>query len=182
MAGGTMPAPRRDRAAGFTLIELTVVLALMAALVSVAIVSFRATCERARLRFAIEEIAAADQHLRDQAARFGRGVQLTIDLDRHRLTMHTLDGEGKPVDRAAALSRVRLDGIYVRSALARYGVHHIAFSSSGSPSYAIGLRAASGAARWLLVCGATGQTITIDAEREIKTVFQEMFSKRLDAD
>jgi len=89
-AAGARPGARAARSpvAGFTLIELMVVLALMALMMGGATVSLRSVLQ-SELRSAAARTAAALAAAFDRAAISGRTVRVALDLDRGALWLET---------------------------------------------------------------------------------------------
>ncbi|MBK6847636.1 MAG: prepilin-type N-terminal cleavage/methylation domain-containing protein [Proteobacteria bacterium] len=89
-AAGARPVARAARSpvAGFTLIELMVVLALMALMMGAATVSLRSVLQ-SELRSAAARTAAALAAAFDRAAISGRTVRVALDLDRGALWLET---------------------------------------------------------------------------------------------
>ena len=175
---------RDHRRPAFTLIELSVVLALMGLMLAVAAVSFKDPYRRAQSQYAVEQVVHADRRLRDHARRFGRSAELTIDLERGLIHATEQTAERRsdkgplalrfasPVDRVV-LGRRHID----------YGRASIHFSTSGrSKTYALRLRGADRVSRWLLFAGETGQVTVSEHEKEINDLFQVLHSERIDAD
>ncbi|HUY31652.1 MAG TPA: type II secretion system protein [Pirellulales bacterium] len=179
-----VPDLRDGRRRAFTLIELSVVLALMGLVLAVATVSFKEPYRRAQSQYALEQVMQADRRLRDHARRFGRAADLTIDLERgviHATEQAAERRAGKEqlaLRFASAVDRVLLGRRHIA-----YGRANVHFSGSGrSKTYALRLRGADGVGRWLLFAGESGQVTVSEHEKEIDDIFRILHPKGTDAD
>lgn len=175
-------ASRKARVrAGFTLLELVAVLALMAMLCAVAAVSLKEACRTARAQYAIEQIMHWDRSLRDHARRFEQEAELTIDLD-HNLFFETQFHDGKPTSRRLPLGGgVRIERLFVGPDRIASGRANIEFFPDGhSPTYALKLKTADGNVRWLAFAGASGQVDEEPNDKQIEELFRELFPPRSD--
>lgn len=68
------------RRTGFTLIELTAVLVLMALIIAIAAIRLRAPYQAAKQAYWVDRIEAFDQNARQHARRFGRLSEMQIEL------------------------------------------------------------------------------------------------------
>lgn len=75
-----MNTPRHS--AGFTLVELMIVVAILAIIAAIAAPSFRTMIQNNRLTAAVNDVAGALQYARSEAVRRGRDVQVSaLDSD-----------------------------------------------------------------------------------------------------
>jgi prepilin-type N-terminal cleavage/methylation domain-containing protein len=176
------PIDRNNPPGGFTLIELTVVIAILVMLLSVAVVSMRSPYRAARLEDAIERISSFDRQLRNQARRFDRLFELKINLRDSSLEARSGDARQKiePLRLGAGL---RIDRVKTKLRQVDYRELAIPISCSGhSPTYALRLRGADDRKHWLVFTGVSGQLVRIEKDREIDQLFKLLSPPRPDAD
>jgi prepilin-type N-terminal cleavage/methylation domain-containing protein len=149
----------------FTLIELTVVLALAALIVTVAVVKLHEPYRKARLEGTLERIMLFERQVRNYAIGHNRAGILRIDTRPSTLEFVISDRNPDslrfPLDDELTIDRIfTADG---KSSHTRAEIH---MSGGGTTSsYALSVQDAAGERRWLLFLGITGQVIKIDEER-----------------
>lgn len=168
------------RRRGLTLIELTVVLALLAIFAVGAGMSLKSPYQTARFENAVERIVALDRRAREHARRFRRPAELLINDKSLRVVdprSRSVTQELKDVARDARIDRVAL-----RDRLIDYGTTGITINGSGgSPTYALRLRGPAEQTVWLLFAGLSGQATRIENDDEIEQILQLMAAEGADA-
>ncbi len=163
----------------FTLIELSVVLALIGLMMAVAAVSFKQPYRKAQSQYAVEQIMHVDRRLRDHARRFGRAAELTIDLERGQIYAVEENADGKArKGRMALRVASQVDRVLLGRRRFDYGRAKIQVSSIGrTNTYALRLRGADGGRRWLLFAGESGQVTESTHEKEITDLFDMLYAR-----
>jgi prepilin-type N-terminal cleavage/methylation domain-containing protein len=144
---------------GFTLVEMVVVIAIMALLTSAAALSFSGPLRATRASDAIRQVQSFDDATRQHAKRFGKDLQIVLDLSRDRLIRRqSADGPAMhelQLPHGCRIERVRVGGKVIDS-----GEAVLACSNLGlTRSYAAHL-VGPGLDRWILVAGLTGEVTT----------------------
>lgn len=148
-----------SRRHAFTLIELTVTIAILAILAAVVTVSARGACAGAELSTTIERVAMAHRLAQAAALRSGKSVSLVFNLDHDDLTRD--DGKQRSIILAARgvdLTELVIRRTGTANLLDRRfgGEATIQFSALGiCPPYALLLNAGQGRQRWLYCSAAT---------------------------
>jgi prepilin-type N-terminal cleavage/methylation domain-containing protein len=166
---------------GFTLVELLAVLVLLAILAGSAALSLRGPYRAAQLENALESAALADNQVRDYARRCGKPAQIVVRIETGAIAGVTAaDGF---VDVARFRTHVAcLDEVIVGGRRSDCGETAIPVSPRGwTPTYALRFQMSKGGHRWLAFLGVTGQTLRIDDERELETLWR-LQPQRPDAD
>ena len=99
---------------GFTLVEMVVVIAIMALLTSAAALSFSGPLRATRASDAIRQVQSFDDATRQHAKRFGKDLQIVLDLSRDRLIRRqSADGPAMhelQLPHGCRIERVRVGG------------------------------------------------------------------------
>jgi len=152
------------RRGGFTLIEISAVLAIGAALTLLAAVCLRAPFQSARFECAVDRLASLDRRVRDHARRFGRPADLVVDLDAGSLAVADPGAHGVPQQVLVARA-ANMDCLAVGGKRTHAGAMTIPMSEHGrSATYALRLRGPAGQSVWLIVAGITGQVVRTEGE------------------
>lgn len=162
-----MIRPRRRIRRAFTLIEMTVVIAILALLTTMATLSLGGVMDRYRLSRAAEAIEAFDARARRSARLSREGFEAIIDRRDRELTIPAAD-RGRRIETAQyRLPRnVEISDIRMRRKVALGQKVAIRFSDQGaSPTYAVELRRGK-RTRWLVVLGISGQVVAVANEGE----------------
>lgn len=152
MAGGCVRAmsagQTRDRTAGFSLVEMLVVLAILGLAVGIGAPSIQGIFSSHRLNAAAEAITGEVARLRIEAQRSGRALSLAFDAQTRRFVSSR---PGAPV---LAMPQWRV--LVETGATARVGPGEIRFLPDGGSSGARITLSGSGGTRILVVSRATG--------------------------
>ncbi len=142
---------------GFSLVELTAVMALLAVLAAAATLQYQSVLARSRMKDALGRIEHLDRQARAYAARRSESLVLGLDLSAGRLWCQDASGQDLPwgVDLPENL---RLAQAVLASGAASTGSASIPVSPQGiTRSYALCLEAKDGRRQWVAVAGLTGQ-------------------------
>lgn len=155
------------RSAGFTLIELTVVIVIISLLVTAVVIHVSGTMQRFHQQRILQEFVLFDQRARQLCVSSGRYALMEISPEAQRLSLHFADGRQVDVTQlqiGAHEQMVILNGAGERSVNVE-----IAFSPTGlSELYAVGLRNRTySTSRWLLFLG-SGQVKAFETQRELE--------------
>ena len=187
---GTSPVPtwkrnpsRRTLPAGFTLIELAVVLALIGLATGLVAVRLRQPYRDAKCGDAVERIVLTDGQVRAHARRFARPSKLIVDLDANALYAGSSGTGDGPRFRTAVSGGVRLDRACTSQERISSGRMSIAVTPQGqTPSYAVRVAVGDRQTRWLVFSGVTGQVSRLEEEGDVQKVFQWLGRNGPDAD
>jgi len=168
---------------GFTLLEMTAVLMVMALVAAAVTLSLAATQRRASAADAVEDLVRFDQLARCFARRQGRPVRLAVDLRANRLLRADAAGgqEGHetacPLGASFTLGEAVLAGRRIAEGRTALWVSDRGYS----PTYALRLDGPS-LRRWILFAGPTGQVSVLDDEKEFRETLDLVWPARRDAD
>lgn len=154
---------------GFTLIELTVVLLILAILAAAVTLRAQGPMSAARVDDAAGAVAAYDAATRSAAQSQDRPLTLVIDLSEGRLSRE--DAHGRRVDSMPLdlPSSVRLS-LWLDGRRIEGGQASIRVSSHGqTPSYAVRI-ASSGRETWRVFAGLTGGTLAVEDESQVQDI------------
>ncbi len=157
--------PRR----AFTLIEITIAVAITALLTAAVAMSFTGPLQSARAKDAAEAIRSADASARVLARRSGRDVVIGFDLYDQHISTRTGDDEvfHTNLPRGCVIERFRSPERDISS-----GEGTVAISRLGlSRSYALHLRGPQ-LDQWILVAGLTGETSIVQHEEILDAIFR----------
>lgn len=156
---------RRRKA--FTLLELTLAIALTGLMAGVAVLSLRTPLAKVRFESAVEQIVALDRLARCHADRHGQACLLNIDMPKRQLQVFS-DGKSprRPAFTARLGTHVTVDQMQYPGYRVGVDGGEIRFSERGdSPTYALRIGDHSHA-EWLVFLGTTGQSMRIPSDEE----------------
>jgi prepilin-type N-terminal cleavage/methylation domain-containing protein len=176
---------KRDRKRGrdaFTLLELTAVLALSAALFALAMFSWRTPLQSSQFENTLERIKFFDRNLREHAIRFNVFTKLKINLADGKLTA-VREGATDGGERTLRLNPLfRIERVQTSLRQTSYGTATIDISAQGqSSSYSLQLIDANSRRHWLFFAGVTGQVLRIDNENDAREIHRLLAKQRADA-
>lgn len=168
---------------GFTLLEMTAVLMVMALVAAAVTLSLAATQRRAGAADAVEELIRFDLLARHYARHQGRPVRLAVDLRANRLLRAEDGQDGQDKETACPLgASFTLGEVVVAGKHIDQGRTALWVSDRGySPTYALRLDGPS-LRRWILFAGPTGQASVFDDEKEFLQTLDLVWPARRDAD
>ena len=175
----TAAATHRSRS-GFTLVELTTVVILLALIAGIATVVFRDPYRKARHQATIDRLEFIDPHVRRVAKK--RPGELVFDLSKGTATWQERDTG--PVSESVTLaSGLLIDEIWtLAGGTQSSGEVTVSFHPNGtSGTYAVRTSVNDIAVRWLLFVGMTGQQMEIGDDNEAQAVLESLVTSGPDA-
>jgi type II secretion system protein H len=157
---------------GFTLIELSAVLAIMGLLAAACVLSLIPTAREHRFDATCKELAFADSQLRSAARQSGTAQHLVIDLNHNAFLWR------QSADSTTVLARLpEAWELKVRTpdvAIADNGQVDIAYSPEGySQTYAIRLPHGD-EDHWMIVAGLSGRIFWTNDEKQLQSIFESL--------
>jgi prepilin-type N-terminal cleavage/methylation domain-containing protein len=166
---------KRPDHAGFTLLEVIVVLVLAALLATSAVISLQSATHAATVTELLERIKNFDRITRSAARSSGRSMQIHFDLSKDQLRrtdVVTMETVGSTL---AWTSEVRVEQVVLPQQSRGTPAMELRCSERGMmPTYVVKVSTSAGAEAWLLILGATGQTLESPNEREIREIFAQI--------
>ena len=158
------------RRSGFTLIEISAVLAIGATLTLSAAVCLRGPFQSARFESTVERVVALERQSRDHSRRLGRSVDLIVDVDTGLLT--SADSQTNNVLQRLLVGRATIvECLVLGRTRTHTGATTISISERGrTTTYALHLRGPAAQSVWLVVAGITGQVVRMKEDDEVKTL------------
>lgn len=161
---GATSTHNSGRKRGFSLVELTAVMALLAVLAASATLQYQSVLARSRMEDALGRLEQLDRQARAYASGHAESLVLGLDLSAGRLWCQDASGRDMPwgVDLPENL---RLAQAVLASGPFSSGTASIPVSPQGiSRSYAVCLEARNGRRQWIAIAGLTGQIWHPEAE------------------
>ncbi len=158
------------RRRGFTLIELTMVLLILAVIAAGATLRVQAPLTTARAGEAVDRIRQFDRLTRAAAYRQDRPLSLIVDLSAGKL--ERTDEAGRSVDGGPLQlgGRCKIARVLVRGRQRSAGRVTVPCSRRGlTPSYALAVDI-DGRRQWLLFAGLTGEMIQVADETQAQEI------------
>ncbi len=160
---------------GFTLVELTVVLLIMAIAAGAAVLRLDSPAARARMEDVVSEITNCDALVRNYAREHNRRVCLVVDLSENRLKCMDEQKEKRLGAEVKLPSRFSISRVLIGRMDINSGTTTINFTRKGlTPSYAVLLEGKKTQGRWLFVSGLTGQIVEFDREEDVREIFTQL--------
>lgn len=155
------------RKSGFTLMELTIVLAIMAVAAAAVALKFRVPLAQARAKNLVEQIAAFDQLTRTAAREQDKPLRMLFDANVGRISR--TDEDGQAVGSGLELpQRCRLERLLLPDTASGANAVVTCSRRGLTPSYGLVLRKDNVQAQCLLVAGLSGQMTEMASEKELQ--------------
>ena len=156
---------RIEKKNGFTLLEMTVVLAILALAASLVAVNYREPVNNARLEHAFETIKRLDQRVRQWCKANNVPARITVDLDRGIFAAATESGTPLSIPEAKIPDGMKLKELRMMGEN-RFGRDTIIpYTSKGTaPCWAYSITYSGNREKYQFIIGATGQSIPFDNE------------------
>ncbi len=166
-----MPRLEQSQRAGFTLIELIVVILILGMLTAMASLSLGGVMDRYQLGRAAETLEAFDAQARREAARSREGVSAILRRGTNELILR--NAAERPLrarsqyrmPRKVEIGEIRMQ----RKALSARDVTIMVSDRGRSPTYAVELRRGA-MSRWIVILGISGQVIPVQSEDEVDAI------------
>jgi prepilin-type N-terminal cleavage/methylation domain-containing protein len=151
-----------------TLIEMTLVLTILAVVVSLVAVNYREPVNNVRLENVFETIERLDWRVRQWCKANDRPARITVDLDRGVFIAESGTGSPLPLSEARIPGGMKLKELRIMGEN-RFGRDtHIPYTSRGTaPDWAFSIVYAGTREKHRLIVGATGQSIPFDDEETL---------------
>ena len=154
--------------AGFTMIEVMVVLLLAALLATAVMASFSGVRQRAQAREVIEEIELFDRFTRQECQKLGQSEQVVVDMSESQLSRVHPGGQQIQGTPLVLPSNIKIDRAWVGNQKAEYGQINLICSPQGlTPSYALHLVGPKTESRWLVFAGMSGQGVVVSNDEQM---------------
>lgn len=161
--------------AGFTLIELVIVMILVALLSGLVMYSVRGHVDAAAIQRAAEQFQSLDRRLRAETRRAERAATIQFRDKGRRISVDSetdLSSTGIDIDQtlpgSVSVESLRLARVDGSSATGR-----VLLNAHGqSVNYAVHLVTASGAEAWVVTLGVSGQQIRCRTEGEVDAMLR----------
>lgn len=161
----TDPNDKRSTA-GFTLIEVALVLAILAALSAAAAFLLRPALASAEINAALSRFQAFDHLLREEAQTRQRRLTLTIENSSGKLEC----ADSRLLERLERRWPIR-QVVLPEAPMAGRRVRIDYFPDGSSRSFALEF-SKHGQSRWIVICGGTGQVLNDDNENHLKALLR----------
>lgn len=158
--------------AGFTLLEMVVVLALMSLVTAAAALSLKVPLQNARLKAAIAKLEDVDRRARLAARRSASPVSLQFTAG-SGIVVQTAVQNGRKIESTYSVgtNSIRLERLLMPGNPSGSRVARVDYSPEGqSATYALQLQAGSGRKMWLLVVGAAGQYVRSSDDEMVESL------------
>lgn len=161
------------RRTGFSLLELTVVLLIMAIVASAVVLNTRGPMHNARADEIVARIGEFDRLTRSSAQQQDIPLRLVVDIPAGTIRRVIGDDDENFTPPLTLPSHCRIDAVRIGERRLIRGSAVIECSRQGiTPSYAIHLIFDDDRSVWLLVAGLTGQFTTLENETELQDIWQ----------
>ena len=163
------------RRPGFSLIELTMVLVIVAIVSAAVVLNVREPLRRTGMQACLDEIATFDRLTRTLAREHDRPLRLVVDLSEGRLRRtdeagREEQGEALRLPSGHRIAELRLAGQTIDS-----GAATVSCSARGlTPTYAVRVEGPGGWRRWVLVAGLSGQTWEPDDGKPLADILEAL--------
>jgi prepilin-type N-terminal cleavage/methylation domain-containing protein len=150
---------------GFTLLEMTVVLAVLAIVASLVVVNYREPVTNIRLEYAFETVERLDQRVRHWCKTNNASARIKVDLDRNIFAAVNESGNPLPIPEAKLPGGMKVGELRIRG-VNRFGRDtQILYSSRGTaPSWAFSIAYSGNREKYRFIIGGSGQSVSFDNE------------------
>ena len=150
---------------GFTLLEMTVVLTILALAASLVVVNYREPVNNARLEHAFETIERLDQRVRHWCKTNNAPARIKVDLDRSVFVAEKENGGPLPIPEAKIPGGMKLKELRIMGEN-RFGRDtQIPYTSRGTaPCWAYSIAYSGDREKYRFIIGATGQSVPFENE------------------
>jgi len=156
---------------GFTLLELTVVLLVLALIAGTAMLNLSGPVRQARLHDTLDELAAFDELVRSYSIAHHKPSVLEIDLENNTLARNSTENASLSVLRSLP-ERFKMNAVYTTAKKIEDSNVSIMYSALGfSRSYAVRLEDSANQRVWIYFSGLTGETQTYEKEEDVQAIF-----------
>jgi len=159
---------------GFTLLELVIVILILAIMSGFAVLSLRGHIDRARWTQSLQQLEQIDRIGRI-AARSERTIyRLSFHRSKRKVELRAIgwNAAKRSVREWKLPTGLHFVAFRDRAALTRSEEMMIEINSNGqSPSYAVALKANSGAPQWLVTLGISGQHLQLEKNEDVVAMF-----------
>ena len=162
-----------SRRAGFTLIELMVVVLIMGLMASVAVLSVRGHIDRARWTRSFEQIEQLDRIGRIAARRDASRYQLRFNRAKRSVELYAVESNvfKKKLREVKLPTSLEFASFQKAGNVGRGNDFEVEIASNGqSPSYALSIQTSSSQPQWLVVLGFSGQQIRMENARDVAAI------------
>jgi prepilin-type N-terminal cleavage/methylation domain-containing protein len=168
---------RKNR--GFSLVELTLVLLLLALVAGAVTLRVQGPLRRSRMQDALDQVRGFDRLARHFAAEQDRPIRLVIDLDTQKF-WRAEKGKDAPLGSVFELpSGVAVTKVRLGSEELAAGRVELPCSRAGlTPSYALCVSGPKNDLRWLLFSGLTGESSELDNEQSVRDILEKVGPRR----
>ncbi|MDO5554808.1 MAG: prepilin-type N-terminal cleavage/methylation domain-containing protein [Planctomycetia bacterium] len=159
---------------GFTLVEITVVLAILGLVTSLAVVNYREPVNNVRLENIFEQVTHFEQRMRHWCRTHNTPAQIKVDLDRGEFAAQLRDGTKLDIPEVKITEGFKLKELRVMGEN-RFGRDTIIpYTSEGiAPCWALSIAYSGQRERYRLIIGMTGQSISFQSEDELRRFERE---------
>jgi prepilin-type N-terminal cleavage/methylation domain-containing protein len=162
----------KPKASGFSLIELTVVLLIMAIIVSAVVLQLSGPMHNAQMRDVIARVVRFDSLTRTYAGNNDLSVRMEVDLNAGEIRRMARDSTDQLGRRLVLPSGFRITRLVLGNQEVEAGSVSMSCSQAGlTPSYALEIGGPGGRRRWLVFAGLTGQMTEIEDDKGIEEIW-----------
>jgi type II secretion system protein H len=165
---------------GFTLIEVTVVIAIMGMLAASAVLSLAHTSGQHRFDALCQQIQQADGLARCSARQSGNAQHLIFDLDRGEIFWESKGGDS-PTRLVKIASE---DSLELRTSEKEFSQGQVTIDCSPngySQSYVLCLSSKNRDPKWMVVAGLSGRVVWTNDETEMQAILKSLAGRSLAA-
>ena len=159
--------------AGFTIIELTVVILIIAIVAAAATINLSTPLANAKFQDVQIDLESFLLQARNRAANTDTAIEVTINIDNNIVTQKVAGTELENQKRLALPADYKIKRIVGEDFDISQGKMAVTYSTKGfADSYAILIAGKSNTQHWLLVSGLTTALTSLNDEKEVKNLFK----------